>query len=197
MTGFDLLKQKIRKKSHKGPKIAGGLSVCIKPGVSHMVKAVPNDNNDCIWVKIKKEVSGVGQDVYLATVNISPEKTNNDKNELLLEIYEEAINFKEKGIVLMQGDFNAHTGNMADYIIPDKSDEMFGIEICEQPLLRNSEDRKPLNKRGSCLLDLCKSHDFLIVNGRKAGDIFWKIYIFPMEWMLRGRLPSSNVSRLR
>ena len=57
---------------------------------------------------------------------------------------------------------------------------MFGIEICGQPLLRNSEVRKPLNKSGSCLLDLCKSHDFLIVNGRKAGDIFGKYTSF--QW---------------
>ena len=54
LTGFELLKQKIRKKLHKGPKIAGGLSVFIKPGISHMVKVVPNRNNDCIWVKVKK-----------------------------------------------------------------------------------------------------------------------------------------------
>ena len=97
---------------------------------------------------------------------LSPEKSNDENNESLIEIYEEAISFQDKGVVLMQGDFNAHTGNAADYLVTDKSDELFGIENCEQPLLRNSEDRKPLNKRGSCLLDLCKSHNYLIINGR-------------------------------
>ena len=41
------------------------------------------------------------------------------------------------------------------------------------PLKWNSEDSK-ICKRGHNLLDSCKSLDFLIVNGRKTGDIFGK-----------------------
>ena len=37
------------------------------------------------------------------------------------------MTIKEKGIVLIQGDFNAHTVSKADYLAADKSDEMFGI----------------------------------------------------------------------
>ena len=50
---------------------------------------------------------------------------------------------------------------------------MFGISNQEKPLPRNSEDRKTF-PRGDSLLNLCKSLDFLIVNGRKSGDIFGK-----------------------
>ena len=66
--------------------------------------------------------------------------------------------------MLLQGDFNAHTRNNDDFLTYDKSDEMFGIVNCEKPLMRNSDDRKPINERGSCLLDQCKTHTFLIVN---------------------------------
>ena len=58
LTGFDIIKQKIRKNSHRGPKIAGGLAVFVRDGYSHMVKLVPNNNKDCIWIKIKKEDIG-------------------------------------------------------------------------------------------------------------------------------------------
>ena len=82
--------------------------------------------------------------------------------------------------MLLQGDFNAHTSNNDDFLTYDKSDEMFGIVNCDKPLMRNSEDRKPINERGSCLLDLCKTRDFLIVNGRKTGDVFGKYTSF--QW---------------
>ena len=59
-----------------------------------------------------------------------------------------------------------------------KSDDLFGIENREQPLLRNSEDTKAINERGNTLLDLCKTHDFLIANCRKMGDIFGKYTSF-------------------
>ena len=180
LTGFERITHKIREKAHKGPKIDGGLSVFVKPEASHMVEAAPNNNKDCIWIKIKREKTGEDQDIYLGTVYLSPEKTNDDRNDSLIEIFDEATNFKAKGIVLLQGDFNAHTSNKADFLVPDKTDEIFGIENCKKPLLRNSEDRKSLNKRGSCLLDLCKSHDFLIANGRKPGDIFGKYTSF--QW---------------
>lgn len=58
LTGFDLIKQKNRKKTHKGPKIAGGLAVFVRNGYSHLVKYVPNNNEDCIWIKIKEGIGG-------------------------------------------------------------------------------------------------------------------------------------------
>ena len=93
--------------------------------------------------------------------------------------------------MLLQGDFNAHTSNNNDFLTYDKSDEMFGIANCEKPLMHNSEDRKPIN--GSCLLDLCKTHDFLIVNGRKTGDIFGKYTSFQWNgcWVVDYLLASS------
>ena len=59
-----------------------------------MVKAVTNKNDDCIWVKIKKEGIGGGQDIYLATVYISPEKPKDDRNESLIEIFEDSLPIK-------------------------------------------------------------------------------------------------------
>ena len=165
--------QKIRKKLHKGIKVAGGLSVFVKQDLCHIVKYVPNINSDSIWVKIKKRGNWGSQDLYLGTVYLSP-ATKAIKNDSLEDLFEEVCNFKGKGFVLLQGDFNAHTSNNDDFLTYNKSDEMFGIANCEKLLMRYSEDRKPINERSSCLLDLCKTHDFLIVNGRKPGDVFGK-----------------------
>jgi len=67
--------------------------------------------------------------------------------------------------------FNARTGIENDTIAPDKFDIEFGIETNENNSLRNSQD-KVINKRGENLLDLCKSLNFQIANGRKIGDPF-------------------------
>ena len=72
---------------------------------------------------------------------------------------------------------NARTNSLPDYIERDKSDDMFGITNQEKPLPRNSEDRKTCPSDDS-ILDLCKSLYFLIVNGRKSGDIFGKFTSF-------------------
>ena len=61
ISGFKLIKQKIRKKTHKGPKISGGLALFAKNEIHHMVKYVNNDHEDTIWVKIKKEETGNGR----------------------------------------------------------------------------------------------------------------------------------------
>ena len=74
---------------------------------------------------------------------------------------------------------NARTSNNSDYIENDKFDEAFGIENNEKLPSRNSEDPQSC-PRGSCLLDMCKSMDYLILNGRKTGDIFGKFTSF--QW---------------
>ena len=84
-----------------------------------------------------------------------------------------------KGHVIMQGDFNARTANIPDFIKKDKMDDIFHIENQEEPLLRNSEDKKTC-ERGLSMLDLCRSLDYLILNGRNTGDIFGKYTSF--QW---------------
>lgn len=172
ISGFKLIKQKIRKKNHCGPKISGGLAIFVKTEISHMVKYISNTHEDSIWIKLCKGQAKQREDIYIGTIYISPAKNKN--SHLSLEKFlEEAKSFSEKGVVFIQGDFNARTGTEPDFIEYDKSDDSFYILNLEKPLVRNSEDRK-LCERGTKLLDLCKSMDFLIVNGRKTGDIFGK-----------------------
>ena len=40
--GFKSLKQKIREKKCKGPKIAGGIGLFVRNEIAHLVQAVPN-----------------------------------------------------------------------------------------------------------------------------------------------------------
>ena len=78
---------------------------------------------------------------------------------------------KNKGHVMINSDLNAKTSNLDDTIMPDKYDEQFDITINEPPPKRNSQDNTT-NARGNELLDMCKSLDLNIINGRKTGDLF-------------------------
>ena len=91
-----------------------------------------------------------------------------DYEETLDSVLELLMNQKGCEIVLV-GDFNARTGNENDTITPDKSDELFDINFTTPPPARNSRDTD-MDQRGKDILDVCKSADLRIINGRKTGD---------------------------
>ena len=182
--GFKLIKDK--KRQSKGPKKSGGIAVFAKKEIAHMVKLIPNNHKDSIWVKIPKNITGEVKDIYLGTAYISPPprftsamRESNDKHKSLELLFEEAQLFSTLGEVILQGDLNARIGNEPDFIPKDKYDDIFGIVNHDKNPPRNSEDMKVCD-RGSLLLDLCRSSDYLIANGRKPGDLFGKFS--SMQW---------------
>ena len=98
-----------------------------------MVKHIPNNHDDSIWVKLRKEFTGEERDIYLGTCYISPLcRTKNSvdidvRHASLEKFFTEARQFNSKGEVIMQGDFNARVGNLPDFITKDKYDDIFGI----------------------------------------------------------------------
>ena len=133
-----------------------------------------NDNEDSIWIKLKKEKFGGKNYIFLGTYYVSPDarsKRIKKKIDFLSNLNNEVACYSKKGPILLQGDFNGRTGVEKDFVEFDKSDLELGIENFDNQNKRNSEDKK-VNTRGKELLDVCKSNDLLILNGRKMGDIF-------------------------
>ena len=92
---------------------------------------------------------------------------------------EDIINFNRTGgDILIQGDINARTSNTNDTVEPDKYDVGNEKEQLKIPL-RNSAD-KIKDGRGRELIELCKSLDLCILNGRKTGDQFGSFKSF--QW---------------
>ena len=81
---------------------------------------------------------------------------------------------------ILQGDFNAHTKNQADFIEYNEFVEGIGAEAYDPMTPRNSEDSRRVDMRGEELIELCKSFNLNILNGRKTGDLFGKITSF--QW---------------
>ena len=58
--------------------------------------------------------------------------------------------FRYKGVIVVQGDLNARTGNEPDFVNADKSDDIFGIENLTNKGSRNSEDTKTNSRGRNC-----------------------------------------------
>ena len=81
--------------------------------------------------------------------------------------------------MIINGDFNAKTGNEIDYIIPDKYDNDLVTNYTENLHKRNSQD-KTIDERGRSIIEMCKGLELTIINGRKTGDIIGKLKCF--QW---------------
>ena len=88
--------------------------------------------------------------------------------------YEEILVLKQKGEIIVMGDFNARTGLDDDIIKFDKFDniDIANINFNNDIAPRNSEDKLTSNHRGKQLIELCKALKLAILNGRKNGDLF-------------------------
>ena len=124
-------------------------------------------------MKISKELCGV--DTFLGTIYLSPSGNKANISKKIQTLSEDIIHFQRKGKIILQGDINARTGTGEDSIQPDKFEqEPEEGENLELPP-RNSEDKGHIDIRGEELLELCRSHNLVILNGRKTGDPWGKI----------------------
>ena len=163
-------KQKFRTKRHRGPKISGGIAVYVRQSIAKNFKVIPTKNVDSIWIE---KTSQTGESMRMGFYYCSPEGGTVDFDKTVGgEI--ERLTIGDKTFIF--GDFNARTRTDQENITHDKYDDELGIPTVmkEIPLPRNSEDMKLVNKRGHDFLDMCKTNDLSIVNGRTVGDIFGK-----------------------
>ena len=89
---------------------------------------------------MKSNVLQECNDVYSGTYYGSPTRRLGDNtSELFTALNEEICMFKNKEVTLVQGDFNAITGNSKDFIEHDKFGIVLGIENLNNQHIRNSE----------------------------------------------------------
>ena len=107
-----------------------------------------------------------------------------DKSDDIFELVENDIAFlsKNNNQFIICGDFNARTKTEPDYCISKDShilneylDLPFPLPDDDLPIPRLNSDTQNCNKRGQKLLNLCKSADLRILNGRFFGDTKWGI----------------------
>ena len=168
--GFHRVHTQNQLKNKKSNTASKGIAVFVRETMKDIFTLVKMGNDDAIWVKMKKERSGESRDIFIGTCYLNP-STSQKTDQKMSRLSEDIISLRDRGEVVIIGDLNARTGKLEDTISPDKSDELFDISFSPPPLKRNSRDNET-NRRGLDLLELCKSVDLRIVNGRKTGDPF-------------------------
>ena len=119
--GFTVLKQKFRKKNHKGPKIGGGIAVYARQNMAKNFELIPTSNADSIWVKT---VPTTGETIQLGFFYCSPEKVN---SKVMETVNGEVQKLASEVNTYILGDFNARTKTECENLIYDKSDEDMGV----------------------------------------------------------------------
>ena len=123
------------------------------------------------WFDISKHDAKTTNDIYVCGLYIPPITSNYFDPKIFEELKKDILNFSSKGSIFLLGDFNLWTGKYSDSVCHDGhnittndlSDSSF------RPRRRNSYDNE-FNSHGKRLLDICKSADLKILNGRVSGD---------------------------
>ena len=127
-----------------------------------------------IWCKFDKTYFNYQKDIYLGTVYLSlPDYERNSSEDFIGELEEEMFLFSQKGNIIVQGDYNARTGEIQETVLDDDNAFVNVPEDYEndEQCSRRSQDSGTLNARGRNLLETCRALNLRIVNGRIVGDL--------------------------
>ena len=177
----------LRKKDANARRSSGGICVLVR----HMLRTnkktkgitLVKENEFFTWVKLSGTFFKLNEDIYICATYIPPENSsfyrNRDHVDPYVELENDIGTFQAMGNIIIVGDFNARTANKVDYStttqLHDDPSDLHAhkhISILESlgRIKRFSSDTVS-NKFGTLLLDICKSTDMRILNGRTLGDI--------------------------
>ena len=116
------------------------------------------------------------RDVYICAVYIPPETFKYFNHDLLEDLAENILSFSVMGHLILMGDFNARTATENDFV-PQEGNTF--VPLCTQKYLDEPKRRfsflnNIINNHGKWLLDLCRTLDLRILNGRSEskGTLF-------------------------
>ncbi|VDI55947.1 Hypothetical predicted protein [Mytilus galloprovincialis] len=174
--GFDFICNSTRKKHKRARRGSGGISLYVRSSIYKGISKLTCTHNNAVWVKLDKHFFNLKNDIFMATVYFSPEYSSGcteDINEVYSKLLRNIEHYSQLGDIVIQGDFNAYTNTIPDFVISDEAkfpkskDNDYSIDSHN---LRNNLDSKSANKSGKLLIDLCKESGLRILNGRTIGD---------------------------
>ena len=103
-----------------GKKNYGGIVVYVNKKIQEGVSYIPNDNDNVIWCKLHKGFFNTQKDIFVGTAYLIPESQERQTSpNCQIEKLEDLLYFSNKETVVLQGDLNARTGNLSDFIEQD------------------------------------------------------------------------------
>ena len=164
---------------------SGGIGVFIKDDVYDSVTVLETPSDYIMWLKLSKKDFSLDDDIILGIIYQPPENSRfyTDNENEIFEVEITATCIRHKYVYLL-GDLNARTSDVDDFIEADPflSDyfdfdetvlnhfnKVSSLAQYNMSYKRASQDRI-INKQGEHLLDICKSSNLFILNGRCGND---------------------------
>ena len=107
---------------------------------------------------------------FVGYISLQKNQPINFEKEIYDELENDIALFSSKGHAMLLGDFNASTNKLEDHI--SQNGRNFINDLSEnslQPKCTQSFDNQ-INNHGKQHIDICKSCDLRILNGRTKGD---------------------------
>ena len=154
--------------------------------MSQYIEVVDKNDEGLLWLKFHKHSDYNSSHLYFCCTYISPKSSGRfqlDDVSKLDKLHNDVMKFNRKGRVMILGDIhvNCRTGTEDDFIdiqpaeqfvvVPDDDDIHISDVIVNNCVNKHrmSED-KIVNENGKQLLNMCKTDNLFIVNGRIGSD---------------------------
>ena len=156
--------------SRKGGRNSGGIALLYKNKLDKNI-VITKTTQNYVWFVIKKDLLNSMKDIHVCGIYIPPCNSKYFDPEIFDQLEQDIIDFSPTGSIILMGDFNSRTGKYSDTVSQEGNNVISNdqSETAFQPAHRNSFDNV-INSHGKRLLEICKTLDLRIVNGRANGD---------------------------
>ena len=165
------------KKHHrkKNGRSSGGIALGFRTTFKKGIQLISYHTN-FLWCKIDKNYFAIDQDIFLCAIYVPPRDSPYFNPNIFDDLENDIAYYSAEGFIMLTGDFNARTGSALDFVDIDQNNHIPGDNLFPKRNLRKRRNYDThINEHGKSLLDICKSCDLRIVNGRTTGDSFGNI----------------------
>lgn len=163
----------ISRNSNNGT-VSGGLLILIKQSIRKGISFL-NSTSEYQWLQLNKTFFNLKNDIYLCICYIPP-SSSKYSIDVLENIENDIIKYRNEGSILLCGDFNARTSDLRDHVADDDTANLplFDSYIPDSCIGDRNNQDKAVCERGKQLIDICISYKLRLANGRTLGDNFGK-----------------------
>ncbi len=198
LKGYEVYYKCRSPRSLSANRVHGGVATFIKSTLMQGIKLINSSLPDVLWLKLNKDFFNLDKDIFLATIYLPPLHSHWYDNlgyDIFDELGIEILEFSQKGMILLAGDFNAKTANETGLPLPqdmDPNEPYLPTGVHEVNFYRMSKDNNPIDPFGRSLLDICNNLSLVILNGNVGTDKNIGSFTFQRK-LYNGKLQQSVI----